>query len=249
MKFKVGDKVRHDGGDWWLYGRVSAIFEHDISPCYRLNIERMEKKSCKFSVTQFEFELEPWYEELESGKDGRKWESLEVEYLKKYYGVLNNEDLSKFLQRSPFAIEEKWLQLQSEPKVEAKTKVEPKAEPAKKVEVKKTEPVVAKVAPKKAVAPTPKKVEVPVPKKSKKQGVKQKRKGSKPRRTASEAWHRNWEDYKNGNRSNVIAAWASLNRKEYNTGKLLEEKLEKLIEINFPFETNYKKKAVTGITA
>jgi hypothetical protein len=58
MKFKIGDKVKYDGGDWWFYGTVTAIFEHSMSPCYRLSIDRMEKKNCKFAITQFEFELE-----------------------------------------------------------------------------------------------------------------------------------------------------------------------------------------------
>ena len=58
MKYEIGDKLRYDGGDWWFYGTVSAVFEHSICPCYRLSVERMEKKSCKFSITQFEFDLE-----------------------------------------------------------------------------------------------------------------------------------------------------------------------------------------------
>ena len=62
MKYKVGDKLRCDGGDWWFYGTVSAVFEHSVCPCYRLSVERMEKKTCKFSITQFEFELETYQE-------------------------------------------------------------------------------------------------------------------------------------------------------------------------------------------
>ena len=221
MKYKVGDKVRHDGGDWWLYGTVSAVFEHPICPCYRLNVERMEKKNCKFSITQFEFELESWNEESGRSKDNRKWENLEIEYLKKYYGVLNNDDLSKFLQRSPQSIEEKWLQIKPKAEIAAEPKqtVEPKPKP--KVEVK-AEPE-KKVEPKIAVLP-------------------QKVKKGVPKAQRGDAWRRNLEDYSKGLRSNVISAWASQNRKDYKIGKLAEEKLEKLIEIDFPFDSQKKKR-------
>ena len=37
MKFKIGDKVKYDGGEWLFYGSVNAIFDHSISPCYRIN--------------------------------------------------------------------------------------------------------------------------------------------------------------------------------------------------------------------
>ena len=131
MKYKIGDKVRYDGGDWWFYGTVSAAFEHSICPCYRLSVERMEKKNCKFSITQFEFELEAYNEQTESGKEKRKWENSEIEFLKKFYGVLDNDDLSKMLQRSSQAIEDKGRHIKSEPepeKVKAETKltIEPK---------------------------------------------------------------------------------------------------------------------------
>ena len=235
MKFKVGDKVRHDGGDWWLYGKISAVFEHAICPCYRLNVERMEKKSCKFSITQFEFDLEPWFEEVEDSKDSRKWENLEIEYLKKYYGVLNNEDLSKFLQRSQFAIEEKWLQLKQKTELEPK-KVEPKAAPKP-------------VAVTKIVTPPPsppQKVESP-PKKVQKNKTTEKR-GAFQKGVVTDAWYRNFENFKKGDKSSLTSAWASQNRKEYSNGKLLKEKLDKLTEINFSFQGRSKKKAVIGTT-
>ena len=58
MKYQVGENVKYDSGDWWFYGTVTAVIENSICPSYRMNVERMVKKNCKFSITQFEFELE-----------------------------------------------------------------------------------------------------------------------------------------------------------------------------------------------
>ena len=235
MKYKVGDKVRNDGGDWWLYGTVSAVFEHSICPFYRINVERMEKKSCKFSITQFEFDLEAYHEEDDSGKDKRKWENSEVEDLKKFYGVLNKEDLSKVLKRSPLAIEEKWRQIKPEPEqaVELlnnvseasaeKTQIpqvvgEPGIETGKKQRRKrKQEPELKQ----EAVAEKSESIQVPEKKRRGKRG---------------EAWHRNLEMYRNGVKSNAISTWMAQNRREYKIGKLPEKKFEKLLAINFPFD-------------
>jgi len=57
MKYQVGQKVKYDSGDWWFYGTVTAVIENAICPCYRINVEWMEKKECKFSISQFEFDL------------------------------------------------------------------------------------------------------------------------------------------------------------------------------------------------
>ena len=228
MKYKIGDKVKYDGGDWWFYGTVSAVFEHSICPCYRLNVERMEKKSCKFSITQFEFELEAYREDVDSGGVKRKWDNSEVEYLKKFYGVLNNEDLSKALKRSPKSIEDKWQQMNPEQEVlltsvqenvSTKLQVPPKAEePVKKQRRKRKQKPEAE-----NVETTP-----------------------KPKRKRGEAWDMNLEMYRKGEKSNVISTWIANNRREYKTGKLTEKKLEKLMEINFPFETSKKKKEIAG---
>jgi len=235
MKFKVGDKVKYDGGDWWFYGTVNAVFEHSICPCYRVSVDRMEKKSCKFSITQFEFELEA-HGDVDSSKDRRKWENSEVEYLKKYYGVLNNEDLSKVLRRTPQAIEEKWQSVKSEPKHEPKPELKLEAVPQQMLEpkprskpgrkpgtklVKKSENIQVK---KPVVKPETEKVN---PRKGIKRG---------------EAWERNFELYQKGAKSSVITAWIAQNRREYKVGKLKEEKFEKLMGINFPFDPAFKKK-------
>ena len=66
MKYIIGDKVKYDGGDWFFYGTITAIFEHSTSPCYRIDVDRMEKKGCKLSITQFEFELESVADEIDN---------------------------------------------------------------------------------------------------------------------------------------------------------------------------------------
>jgi hypothetical protein len=198
MKYKIGDKVRYDGGDWWFYGTVSAVFEHSICPCYRLSVERMEKKNCKFSITQFEFELEA--SEVESGIDKREWENSEIEILKNYYGVLNNDDLSKMLKRSPQELEEQRRMMHQEP--------EPK-------KVQKHE------LPQEMVPETV--------------GLTQKQEKKPFIRKTTDAWDNNLEMYRKGEKSNAVSTWSTYNRKQFKTGVLSEEKLEKLKAINFPF--------------
>jgi len=241
MKYKIGDKVKCDGGDWWFYGTVSAIFEHSISPCYRLNIDRMEKKTCKFSITQFEFELEPFSEALDSDTIMRKWDNSEIELLNKYYGVLDTEGLSKMLKRSPVSIEEKWQQMKPEQVSKPKTKAKVKTKALETVE-----PPQAEETP-----PAPEVVKRRK-RRSKQEMLLDAQKSEaaiKPKRKRGEAWDINFESYRNGAKSNVISTWVAQNRKEYKTGKLSEKKLEKLMDINFPFETIKKKKTITGTIA
>jgi len=202
----------------------------------------MEKKTCKFSITQFEFELEAYQEEVESGKDKRKWENTEVEYLKKNYGVLDNKDLSKALKRSPRSIEEKRWQIKPE-----------------------QEPAVALLAnvPENIIEEFPIAQSTEEPETGKKQrrkrkqeaalepetGKKQRRKRKQEQETEKveteikpikklrgkrgEAWQRNLEMYQQGEKSNTINSWMAQNRKGYKTGKLSEKKLDKLLEIIF----------------
>ena len=244
MKYKIGDKVKYDGGDWWLYGTVSAVFDHSICPCYRLNVERMEKKSCKFSITQFEFELEPCNDYIASEKDARKWEVSEVEYLKKYYGKLSLDDLTKVLQRSPQALEEKWEQTKTEKAIAPPTEPKPAAEPKPK-----PKPVEIEKA---AVQQQTQKKPAQHPPQQQQQQQKQPEVINtiplKETGIITDAWIRNLEDYKNGKKNNLISAWASQNRKEHKSGKLLKEKYERLKVVNFVFDTGRKKKADAGTT-
>jgi len=128
MKFKVGDKIKYDSGEWRFFGTVSAIIENSISPCYRLNVDRMEKRNCKFSITQFEFELEA-DNETESGK------TLEIEYLKKFYNAQNNDNQGK-------EIKSKSEKSESKPKPAEKQKKMPEQKPEKAETKRKPQPAI-----------------------------------------------------------------------------------------------------------
>ena len=303
MKYKVGDKVRYDGGDWWFFGTVSAVFEHSICPCYRLSVERMEKKSCKFSITQFEFELEAYHEVVKDLKDKRKWEDEEVELLKKYHGVLEIEDLSKMLKKSQQSVEDKLRLIKSEPEKAQEQTPEPEKktrkrrkqiQDAEQIQDVNTEKVkgtkkLGKDGRKSKISDAwyknlelyqkgeknssiynwmsinrklyqsgelpddklEKLTEISFPfvsgrNKTGKVELTQKPKKEAPKRKRGEAWDINFELYRNGEKSNAISTWMALNRKEFKTGTLTERKLDKLMEINFPFETTKKKRVVTG---
>jgi len=245
MKYKIGDKVRYDGGDWWFYGTVSAVFEHSICPCYRLSVERMEKKTCKFSITQFEFELEA---DFERDKDKRKWENSEIEDLKKYHDVPNNAELPQIqkprIQKTTDAWEKNLYLYQqgkksgvlnvwkSKNRKDYKTGILSKDKYEKLMEInfpfvvdKKYKPTTGKTK--------PEKVEwIPI----------QTKKPTK-RKTSeiSEIWERNLDDYLKGTKSYAIYNWITNNRKQHQTGRLSEEKYEKLMGINFPFVRAGKK--------
>ena len=237
MKYKVGDKVRYDGGDWWLYGTVSAVFEHSICPFYRINVERMEKKSCKFSITQFEFDLEAYHEKDDSGKDKRKWENSEIEDLKKYYGVLNLEDLSKVFKRSSQAIEDKWQQIKPASEQVAAFLTAASEDADEKMQITLSEEPVIKPEKKQRKKRKLKQEAEAENLESTQQVPEKKRRGKR-----GEAWNRNLEMYRNGEKSNAISTWMAQNRREYKSGKLPEKKFEKLMEINFPFDVVKKKR-------
>jgi len=194
MKYKAGNKVKYDSGDWKFYGTVTAIIENSVNPCYRLNVDRMVNNQCKFSITQFEFELK-FDNEDDSSIDRKKWENTKIELLKRYNSVPDSDIISNIIKPEPI------LAPVPEPlfKPEIILEQEPSSEPR---EVKK---------------------EPPKPKLGK-------------------IWLKNLELYEKGVKGHVISAWVSYNRKQYRSAKLTEEQLEKLKEINFPFEVLYKKK-------
>ena len=203
MKYKVGDKVKYNSGDWLFYGTVTAVMDNSICPCYRLNVEQMVKQNCMFSITQFEFELESDMEG-EILKEKHTWEKSESEYLKKYFTVKTQEELPK--------------EILSELVTELATKPEP------------------------------------VPEKSVQRRMQREKKPAKgkvelsampdtdaPRRKREGTWETYYELYKQGEKSVLINAWIANNRRQYKTGKLKEDKLQQLTEINFPFEPTRKR--------
>ena len=235
MKYKIGDRVKYDDGEWVLYGTVSAVYEHAICPFYRVNIERKEKKSGRHSIVQFEFELEADIVSAESEKEKSNWMNAEIEYLKKYYGVHHIGDIAKILRKSIEEVEEKsrLIKLESEPENEP----EPVEKQEKKLE--QTDRRRRKRELKQEAVPESEKAELP-----------QKPKDATPKKTRGkrgEAWGRNLEMYRKGEKSNTISTWIAQNRREYKSGKLPEEKFEKLMEANFSFDV-VKKKTIVGTT-
>ena len=248
MKYKIGEKVRYDGGDWWFYGTVSAVFEHSLSPCYRLDIERMVKKSCRFSITQFEFDLEP--EQATAFVDGFMEASVlpsELETVKrrrrkkaKQESKSEKEEVSQKLGKEALKpkISEAWLR-----NLELYQKGERNASIYNWMSI---------------IRKLYQSGELPDDKKEKLSEIgfpfvadrKRRRKTEKPhqekkerqKRKKSEAWDMYLESYRNGDKSNTISSWIAQNRKEYKEGNLTEKKLDKLMGVNFPFETSDRKK-------
>lgn len=264
MNYQVGQKVKYDSGDWWFYGTISAVIENSISPCYRINVDRMVKRNCKFSITQFEFELSK-DDESESAVPG-KWENQEIEFKR----IQSVRDVKNVVPQTIIPVlevaaptpepepepepvlepvlEEPVLEpvpeLEPEPEPESKLKPGPKSKsqpestpttkkrPGRKpgsknkkqadqVETQESAP-----QPEPEAEPTPQSPDSPPP--YPKRGIK------------GEAWDRNYEKYKAGEKSNALYTWVALNRKQYTSGELSDAKIEKLIEIDFPFEAKKK---------
>ena len=234
MRFRIGDKVKYDGGDWLFYGTVNAIFEHSISPCYRINVDRMEKKSCKLAIAQFEFELEAVVDD-DNGVEKRKWDSAEpvevvegtfepIETKKKRGGGRKKKEETAPIEpiKNKGGRPKKILVAEQEPQSIAMVKESVMEMVEKEAEVKGVSKTPERNTPEQKKIGRPKKEQEPVKKRL--------------------TWNDYFEKYKNGERSHAIDVWASQNRKEYKTGKMNEEKKDMLIKIRFPMMVVRKEK-------
>ena len=220
MKFRVGDKVKFDSSDWRFYGTVSAVFENTICPCYRVNVQRMEMKHCRLSITQFEFELEATNDETESDGYERKREDTEKRHLihhepekdklitiqtkeavKRKISEIWERNLEQYIKgRRNYAIYN-WI-TNNRKQHQAGTLSTEKYEKFKGIHFQ--------------FGGAGKKVE--------------------KKRKSGDEWEITFESYQKGEKSDTISSWIANNRKEFKTGKLTEEKYEKLMGINFPFD-------------
>jgi len=252
MKYSIGDKVRYDSGDWRFYGTVSAMFENSICPCYRLSVEQMEKKTCSFAITQFEFELELYNAEVD-GVDEDKWRLVQFEKAPEPVTVAEQK-----LVAITEPVPEKRQRKNRETKPEiVETLQEPAQETAKpkiRKEWEKNFELFRKGQKSYAVynwvtnnRKHYKAGTMPVEKYEKLKSIKfpfevtrkqdEKKQGTETsKRKKGDEWEINFESYKKGERNDVISSWIADNRKEFKTGKLTEERYEKLLGINFLFD-------------
>jgi len=255
MKYNVGNKVRYDSGDWQFYGTVSAVFENSISPCYRLSVERMVKKACKFSITQFEFELDPYTDEAVSANEER-------------YQLIQSE-----MEAEPIPVMIKKSESIQESVTEKKQRKKQEPDKVELIHIQTTEPAKRKTSEvwernlelylkgKKSYAiynwitnnrkhfqagtlsdeKCEKLKKINFPFKVIRKNVEKTQKTEQHRRKRGDEWEINFESYQKGERNDIISSWIAENRKEFKTGKLTEAKYKKLLGINFSFDIGQMK--------
>ena len=204
MKYQVGEKVKYDSDDWSFYGTITAVIENSISPCYRIHVERMEKKNCKFSITQFEFELEADHK-IEDPKEKSNWKKHEDEFLKKNNSIQLADKKSTIFEQDTFNVTKRLSPKQF------------------------SDPVSVQEHNIQVISPELNQDESDILQKPNKDMPSPKKYGS---------WQTNFELYCSGHKSKALNTWMYQNRKQYQTGSLKKDRLEKLVQINFPFNVS-----------
>ena len=266
MKYQIGDQVKYDCGDWVFFGSITAVIQNSINPCYRITVNRIVKKNCKFSITPFEFELLPG-EELTAGNSyihatvpsvitpepSSHPEQIPVQPATKKPSkkplpipkpkFQPEEQLPKELQ--PKVLQPKVLQ----PKVLQPKVLQPKELQPKKLQPKELQP--KKLQPKELQPEELQPEEqIPVESHPEKQLPEEPRQ-EEPKSDMMEdfqtpptplkikktdAWYKNFHLFMNGIRNNTIYSWMNKNRKAFINNLLSEEKRNMLLKINFPFK-------------
>jgi len=217
MKYQVGEKVKYNSEEWRFYGTITAVIDNSICPCYRINVERMEKRNCNFTITQFEFELEK-YNDIDSPKEKSDWKKYEDVFLKQNNSNQFVENTTDFLQPEAHHVSEHM----------------PPEQYREPVFIHEHESV--------------KKQIIPLEPSQQITGMTQEANSDIPVKKRYGSWETNFELYCSGHKSKTINTWMYQNRKQYHSGTLKKNQLEKLIQINFPFNVAKKvakKKEVT----
>jgi len=265
MKYKLGDSVRFDGGEWWFYGSVSAVFEHSVSPCYRIDVERMEKKNCKFSITQFEFDLDLWHD------DKRRQE---------FFGESHAHEIVQIEQKRRGGRPKKAQTLAAQATPEPSESIPAKAKRKQKsreinaaweknfdllskgqrnsamntwISYHRRQYAAGTLSPEKherlasigfSFESEKGKGQTAKRKKEPKPPVAAAPEASSKSKAISAAWERCLESYIKGEKSQALNNWASYNRKLHKNGTLSKEKQEKLSEIGFSFDAIQRKQTI-----
>lgn len=240
MKYKIGDQVKYDSGEWRFYGTISAAIENSISPCYRIVVERMEKLNCGFSSMQFEFELEAHSRQTDSSRNTvDENENTEPAAIKNPITESENSAPIQIVAAadSPSEISNTWLRnMDAYVRGENNRIIRAWARDNTinyrigKLKKEKLDKLMAINFPFDAIKS---KVHPYV--------SMQEQMENKPDTVAVTSWDVNLQAYADGVRSGKVEDWAYRTRKRYNNGTLPQSMIEKLKEIDFVFDLGTKK--------